>query len=228
MFDLTVDDSKSFELLPEDKWILARVVRRDVVRWLETERKYANSNDEVLRKLFVSLTKAEVGGDELRIRDLLQELKGYQFSFVFKPLEGVKYTGYFVRGRTGTRISFYKTDGSYEPNKLAKFYLGAGGKEAKRGERLNIDAILGNYVAVKLQHDKNQTTKKVYQQVVDVREVTNDELVQAKSVELEIKEIESKLVEEKKKLLEKTLGEDGVTQRPILEGVEHEDNEEAF
>jgi len=154
--------------------------------------------------------------------------KSPQFSFVFKPLDDLKYSGYFVRGKTGTRVAFEKQDGTYEPNKLAQFYTGAGGERAARGERLDIDSIIGNYVAIKLKSDKNQNTKKVFQQVVAIRVLTNDELVKAKTVEMQVKEVESAILTEKKKVLEQTLGERDITQTPILEHMEDVDGTTSF
>ena len=217
MFDLTVGNVKEFETLPEDTWILARVAKREVIRWVEVEHKFATSADEVLIKLMQKAKKVE--DDDVESRVVQDEVKSYQFSFTFKVIEGKKYAGYYVKGRTGIWLNFEKADGTFQPNKLAQFYLGAGGVQPKVGEKVNIDSVIGNYVAIKLESNKNQKTKKVYQQVVKVRELTDDELIRAKSIELEINKIENALKQAEEKSLENStpgLSKD-LTQKPVLD-----------
>lgn len=217
MFDLTVGNIKEFETLPEDTWILARLAKREVVRWVELEHKFATSADEVLIKLMQKAKKVE--GDDVESRVVQDEIKSYQFSFTFKVIEGKKYAGYYVKGRTGIWLNFEKTDGTFQPNKLAQFYLGAGGIQPKVGEKTNIDSVMGNYVAIKLESNKNQKTKKVYQQVVKVRELTDDELIRAKSIELEVNKIENALKEAEEKTEQAHVkGLDAkLTQTPVLD-----------
>jgi hypothetical protein len=213
MLDLTIGESRKFEELPEEKWILARIVRREVIRWIETDRKYGTSADEIIVKLMKKLALADNESDQWAIR---AELKGYQFRFVFKILDQKKYAGYSVRENTGIWLNFVNTAGEEEPNKLARLYLGAGGIRGKKGERANIDSILGNYVAIKVESNKNQKTRKVYQQVVDVRELTTDELVTAKTNEFEVDKVEKAMKEVEEKAL---LGSDtaSFTQKPIMD-----------
>jgi hypothetical protein len=211
MLDLTVGETRKFEELPEEKWILARLVKRDVVRWVESERKFSTSADEIIVKLMKKLAQAEDEGEQMAIR---VELKGYQFSFTFKILDQKKYAGYVVRGRTGIWLNFTNTSGEEEPNKLARLYLGAGGSRGKKGERLDIDSIVGNYMAIQVESQKNQKTRKVYQQVVNVRELTTDELVIAKTNEVEVDRVEKAL----KAVEEKSLSESiPLTQKPVLD-----------
>ena len=211
MLDLTVGETRKFEELPEDKWILARLVKRDVVRWVESERKFSTSADEIIVKLMKKLAQAEDEGEQMAIR---VELKGYQFSFTFKILDQKKYAGYVVRGRTRIWLNFTNTSGEEEPNKLARLYLGAGGSRGKKGERLDIDSIIGNYVAIQVESQKNQKTRKVYQQVINVRELTTDELVVAKTNEVEVDRVEKAL----KAVEEKSLSESiPLTQKPVLD-----------
>ena len=187
MLDLTVGETRKFEELPEETWILARLVKRDVVRWSENDRKFSTSADEVIVKLMKKLNAAEDERDQMAVR---MELKSYQFSFTFKILHQKKYAGYVVRGRTGIWLNFTNTNGEEDPNKLARLYIGAGGVRGKKGEHLDIDSILGNYVAVKVESTKNKTTRKAYQQVTEVRELTTDELVAAKTNEVDVDKVE--------------------------------------
>ncbi|MGI0059775.1 MAG: hypothetical protein ACREBJ_08395 [Nitrosotalea sp.] len=212
MFDLTVGESKKFEQLPEDSWVLARIIKRDVVRWVESEHKFNTSSDEVLVKLMRKLNLTE---DEIEQRNIRKEISSYQFSFTFKPLQDKKFAGYIVRGRAGVWLNFTNTAGEYEPNKLARLYSGAGGEEAKKGEKINIDSILGNYVKVQVKSDRNEKTRKVYQHVVDVKTLKTEELALAKENEVEIDKIEKAMKASEEKSLEKThLGE--IVQEPVM------------
>ena len=217
MFDLTVGNVREFETLPEDTWVLARLAKREVIRWVESEHKFATSADEVLIKLIQKAKKVE--GDDVESRVVQDEIKSYQFSFTFNLLEGKKYAGYRIKGRTSIWLNFEKADGTFQPNKLAQFYLGAGGIQPKVGEKTNIDSIIGNYVAIKLESNKNQKTKKVYQQVVKVRELTDDELIRAKSNEIEINKIENALKQAEEKSFETTTPglDKKLTQTPVLD-----------
>lgn len=219
MFDMTVDESREFELIPDDKWVLARLVRRDVIRWDEESHKYVDSTDDILKKILISLNKARSAEDESRIQELVQDVKAYQFSFVFSPLEDKKWANYSVRGRTGTWIAFEKKDGTHSPNKLAQFYLGAGGKTAKKGEKINIDSVIGNYVAIKLSNNKGKSNGRVYQQVTSVRELTTDELARAKSVEVEIRKIEEAVKAAAHAVSDRDQEVEGasITQKPVME-----------
>lgn len=212
MLDITVGEVKSFEQLPDDKWVIARLVKRDVIRWVESDHKFNTSTDEVLMKLMSKLRSAP---DELQKKLVSAELNGYQFSFTFKILDSKKYAGYIVKARTGIHLCFNNTHGEFSPNKLAKLYLGAGGAQVEKGERMDIDTILGNYVAIKVDSQRNQKTKKVYQQVVEVRELSTEELTTAKVNENEINKIE-KAVEDAEL---RAQAEPGVpfTQTPTLE-----------
>jgi hypothetical protein len=220
MMDLTVGETKKFEELPEDKWVLARIVKRDVIRWVEADRKFNTSADEIIIKLMKKLAASQDESEQWAIR---AELKGYQFSFVFQILDQKKYAGYVIKGRTGIWLNFTNTAGEEDPNKLAKLYLGAGGSRGKKGERVDIDSIIGNYVAIKAESQKNKTTRKVYQHVIDVRELTTDELVTAKTNEYEVDKVEKAL----KAIEEKTLTEtvslinfgtlDSFTQKPVMD-----------
>jgi hypothetical protein len=78
-------------------------------------------------------------------------------------------------------------------------------------------------VAIKAESQKNKTTRKVYQHVIDVRELTTDELVTAKTNEYEVDKVEKAL----KAIEEKTLTEtvslinfgtlDSFTQKPVMD-----------
>ena len=209
--DLTVGETKKFDALPEDTWILARLVKRDVVRWVDADRKFSTSADEIIIKLMKKLSLADNEEDQWAIR---KELKGYQFSFTFNILDQKKYAGYTVRGRTGIWLNFTNTAGEEEPNKLALFYLGAGGARKKKGEKVSIDSIIGNYVAIKVESSKNKTTRKVYQQVIEIREVTTDELVTAKTNEVDFERVEKALKEAEEKPVSETIS---YTQKPVLD-----------
>jgi hypothetical protein len=108
-------------------------------------------------------------------------------------------------------MNFETDEGEFAPNKLAKFFLGAGGLQPKSGTKVDVDDILGNYVAIQVENTKGKNNK-VYQKVNAVRELTDDELIRAKSVEQDIAKIEKALQEQE----EKTTGQD-YTQTPILE-----------
>jgi hypothetical protein len=142
------------------------------------------------------------------------ELKGYQFSFVFKILDQKKYAGYVVKGRTGVWLNFTNSSGEEDPNKLARLYLGAGGSRGKKGEHLDIDSVIGNYVSIKVESQKNQKTRKVYQQVIEVREATTDELVTAKTNEFEVDRVEKALKEAEEKSFSETTS---LTQKPVMD-----------
>src|SRR5690242_19906052 len=122
MFDVTVGETKEFELLPEEEWLLGRLMARSVIRYDGVS--YKPSNDDVLKAVFQKLNKAKQAGDEAAIAVANEEIKKYQFQFTFKPLIGKKFAGYRVQGNTGIWLSFAKPDGESAPNKLAKFYLG--------------------------------------------------------------------------------------------------------
>lgn len=216
-YDITAEEGKEFELLPEDKWVLGRLLKRNVVKWVAADSKYVDSNDELVTKARIALAAAEASGDDVRIREMVNEVKAFQFRFVFRPLESKKSAGYTLMGRTPTRLIFENAGGAPNPNKLAQFYLGAGGVRVKTGERLDLDSIIGNYVAMKLQNEKSANNGRIYQQVVALRPLTNEELLRAKGIEIEVKEIEKALAEEKKKILQQTLDNLDVTQTPIME-----------
>ncbi|MEQ1678481.1 MAG: hypothetical protein ABL876_17430 [Chitinophagaceae bacterium] len=220
MLDVTVGEVKKFEQLPDDIWILGRLIKRDVVRWIESEHKFNTSTDEVLMKLMQKLRGATDENDQRAIRT---ELNSYQFSFTFKVLESKKFAGYTVKTRTSIHLCFKNTEGEFEPNKLAQLYLGAGGQEGKTGERMDIDSIMGNYVAMQVQSQKNQKTRKVYQQVTKVRELTTEEMIKAKSNEVEIDRIEKALKEAEHTSLGSTEPGVPLTQRPAIEGQRAED-----
>lgn len=191
MFDLTAGETKKFELLPEESWVLARIVGRGVIRYDGTT--YKNSTDDILRKTFATEAKAKASGDDGAIAVAREEMKRFQFQFLFQPLAHKKFANYRVRGNTGLFISFVNSEGEDTPNKLAKFYLGAGGAKVEKGKNVDIDSIVGNYVAVKVKGKKNQKNGKVYQDVYDIRELTDDELIAAKTVEAEVRKIEDAL-----------------------------------
>lgn len=225
MFDLTVGEVKKFEQLPDDKWVLGRLVKREVVRWVESDHKFLTSTDEVLMKL---MRKLEATDDEIEQKLIRNELKAYQFSFTFKILEDKKFSGFVVKARSSIYLCFNNTDGEREPNKLAKLYLGAGGLEAKKGEKMNIDSIVGNYVKMKVESNRNQQTKKVYQSVVEVGQLTTEELTRAKVNEVEIMKIEKALEEAEKKSLSASLSSGNLTQAPVLENKPANDKEIPF
>lgn len=214
MFDVTIGEVKKFELLPDEKWILARLVKRDVVRWSEVDSKYLTSSDELLKKLILKATSASSDEDKLITRN---ELKGYQFSFTFKVLEDKKYSGYAVRGRTGIWLNINNTEGEYDPNKLAKFYLGAGGEAGKKGASLDIDSILGNYVKIKVESNKNKTTRKTYQQVTDIDVLTVEELTRAKENETIIDTLAKAMKDAEERTLQEYGEKNNFTQTPVLE-----------
>lgn len=211
MLDLTVGETHKFEQLPDDHWILARLVKRDVLRWVEVEKKFKASADEILVKLVKKLAASQDNEEQWAIR---AELKPFRFSFVFKILDQKKYAGYIVKGTTGIQLNFTNTWGEEEPNQLAQFYLGAGGKRIQKGERTDIDSILGNYVAIKVESKKNQQTRKVYQKVVQLRELTVEELVIAKTNEVAADKVEKAIkVAEEKSFTETTV----FTQKPVMD-----------
>ena len=211
MLDLTAGETKKFEQLPEDKWILARLVKREVLRWSEAERKFHASADEIIVKLMKKLATADDASDQAIVR---KELSAYRFSFVFKILDNKKYAGSIIKATTGIFLNFTNTWGEDDPNQLAQLYLGAGGVRIKKGERTNVDSILGNYVAIQVESKKNQQTRKVYQRASKVRELTTDELAVAKTNEAEIDKVEKAVREAEEKALSDTMP---LTQKPVLD-----------
>lgn len=214
MLDLTVGEVKKFEQLPDDQWVLARLIKRDVIHWLESEHKFNTSTDEVLMKLVKKLNSAT---EEIDQRTIRAELKGYQFSFTFKVLDSKKYSGYTVKARTSIYLCFVNTEGEFEPNKLAQLYLGAGGQQVAKGARADVDSVLGNYVAIQVQSQKNQKTRKVYQQATKVRELTTEEMIRAKANEAEIDRIEKALKEAENKSLSASESGQSITQMPAMD-----------
>ena len=212
--DLTTGTVRDFEQLPEDTWIPARLIKREVIHWSDEYKRYDLSTDELLLSLFKKYSA--VRNEEVEERQIAKELKSYQFSFSFKPLANKKYINYVVRGRTGIFLNFETEDGEFRPNKLAQFYLGAGGTQTKKGEKTDVDSILGNYVAFKVESNKSKTNGKVYQQVIKLRELTDEELIQAKLVENDIRKVEKAIDEAEKKVLEDTTDNIGLSQTYVL------------
>jgi len=216
MFDVTVGETKEFELLPEDTWIPVRLASRSVIKYDGVS--YKPSTDDLLKRAFDVLVKANKAGDEEAIAIANEDLRKFQFQFTFKPLVSKKFAGYRVQGNTGLYLSFRKPDGEFAPNKLAKYYLGLGGKQVGKGENVNIDSVLGNYGAIKVQSEKNKKTSKVYQRVADIRELNDVELAQAKIVELDLKKIEDAIrAAEEKSFVDAGPSVSGEPQIPILE-----------
>ena len=213
-FDCTIGEVKKFELLPEDKWILARLVKRDVIRWSEVDRKFLTSSDELLKKLILRVKNAEANEDHSAVRS---ELSGYNFNFTFKILEDKKYAGYVIKGRTGIWLNINNTSGEYDPNKLAKFYLGAGGREGTKGQTMDIDSILGNYVKIKVESNKNQKTRKTYQQVTEVQVLNDEELTRAKENETIINTLAKAMQDAEERTLQEFAEKNNFTQKPILD-----------
>ncbi|MGH9426476.1 MAG: hypothetical protein ACRD2L_09260 [Terriglobia bacterium] len=216
MFDVTVGETKDFEQLPEDTWIPSRIMSRNVIRYDGTS--YKPSTDEILKKAFNALKAARDRQDSAAEEIANAELKRFQFQFVYKPLTDKKFAAYRVRGNTGLWMNFTR-DG--EPNKLAQVYTTAGGKKPEKGQNVDIDTIIGNYVAIQVSSEKNKKNNKVYQKVSDIRPLGDDELGKAKVIEVELKKIEEavKAAEEKARTDAEPPATDTVieTQRPILE-----------
>jgi hypothetical protein len=172
------------------------------------------SSDELLKKLILKATGASTEEEKIATR---RELQGYQFSFTFKILEDKKYSGYVVKGRTGIWLNINNTAGEYDPNKLAKLYLGAGGEEGKKGQTMDIDSIMGNYVKIKVESNKNQKTKKTYQQVSDVQVLSDEELTRAKENETIINAIEKAMKDAEERALQDYAEKNNFTQKPVLD-----------
>jgi hypothetical protein len=226
MFDVTVTVGRDYELLPEDKWIPARLMSRGVQRFDGTT--YSPSTDDVVRQAETNLKKAQALGDAVQLHLAWNNIKQYVFQFTFKPLLDKKFSGYTVRGNTGLNIQFENSTGDYEPNKLAELYLGLGGSRAGKDGKLDIDSVIGGYAAIKLVNKPGKKTtgkRRVYQNVVAVRALTDDELAQAKILEIELKHIEDAITaaEAKAEAEAADIEEGGVrevTQTPVLEKTE--------
>ena len=221
MLDLTVGETKEFERLPEDQWIPARLTKREVIQWDEDQRKFFPREDKDLKVAFKAVLSYERGikggsdGSDAELKVLKDTLYSHRLNFLFQPLGDKKFAEYRVRMRTGITISFNAPDGTYAPNNLGKLYLDAGGKTAAKNERIDLDSIIGNYVAIKVENTKNKTNNRIYQQVIGVRQLTDAELARAKAVENEIRTIEEEVEKEREKL--RARGGDVEVQSPVLE-----------
>lgn len=226
MFDVTVGVSKKFEQLPEDKWFAARLTRRSVIKYDGVT--YKESTEDLLKRAYANLKKAESTGDDLTIKTAWEEFKKFQFQFWLKPLVSKTFANYLVKGNTGIIPKFVVDDGTYQPNKLALWYVALGGKQADEGKSIDVDSVVGNYAMVQVTGKKNQATGRVYQNIAKLREITDSELAEAKVIEVDIKKVEDEIAarDEARRLAEieagskEEAGVGDVTQTPVLEKTE--------